>query len=297
MHPTKLALLFALTGLVAACGGGGNDGVDSGTPVVTPVGDATGKFIDSEVAGLNYNCGGVTGVTGNLGEFQYITGQNCTFSIGGIALGSAMAAPLLYPVSLVPGAEPGVDNAAVTDIARLLQSLDSDGDPNNGIVISEAVRTALATSTLPAFGSSGFAAAADTAVKKAIPARALVDATTAADHLDLSLVNLWSGAYQCQYFATVSGVKTQLGVVALSIAEGVITGAGTPTGGTSSFDVDGFVKASGLANLDAAGGTTSTGATFEGKFTSNGTAAGTTAAGTWSDPDASATGTWACQHS
>ncbi|ODV04755.1 MAG: hypothetical protein ABT20_14055 [Rubrivivax sp. SCN 70-15] len=307
MNPTKLALLVALTGFVAACGGGSSD---SGAvaaappapspPPASPSADGTGKFIDSEVVGLDYDCGGVTGVTDSLGQFQYLSGKNCTFSIGGITLGSAVAAPLLYPVSLVPGAEPGVANAAVTDIARLLQSLDDDADPSNGIVISAAVRAALATATLAApFGDPGFAAAAGALVGAALPGRALVDATAAAAHLDLSLVNLWSGGYQCKYYADVGGAKTELGNVAISIAEGVITGTGTPTygGGGSPFEVGGSVSASGSAALNAAGGATSTGATFEGTFTSDGTAAGTGAHGSWSDPGIAATGTtWDCQH-
>jgi hypothetical protein len=300
------AAVGCLSMLVACGGGGGTDSDLGGSPAPSPspappppTGNATGNFIDSEVVGLNYDCGGVTGVTASLGEFQYITGQNCTFSIGGITLGSGSAAALMYPVSLVPGAEPGVDNAAVTDIARLLQSLDDDADPSNGIVISAAVRTALATATLSApFGDPGFAAAAASLVSMAIPGRALVDAATAATHLDLSLVNLWSGGYHCKYYADVNGAKTQLGDVAISIAEGVITGAGTPIGGGSPFEIGGSVTASGSAALSAAGGATSTGATFEGRFTtSDGTATGTTANGTWSDPDISATGTtWDCQH-
>ncbi|MDE2081393.1 MAG: hypothetical protein KGI90_08570 [Burkholderiales bacterium] len=250
--------------------------------------------MDSDVVGLNYNCGGVTGVTDNLAQFQYISGQSCSFSIGGIDLGSAVGAPLMTPVDLVPGASPGVANAAVTDIARLLLSLDDDGDPGNGITISAAVRTTLGGMSLgSAFGSGGFAAAAQMIVSAAFPGRLLVDATTAANHLDLSLVGLFSGPYHCTYSALVGGVNTALGGVVISIATGVITGAGTPTGGGSTFTVAGTVSANGAATMSA--GTTSTGATFQGTFLSDGTAAHTSASGTWNDP-ALGSGTWTCQH-
>jgi hypothetical protein len=251
------------------------------------------------VAGLNYNCDGVTGVTTNLGEFQYVTGKSCTFAIGGIVLGTGTGAALMYPVSLVAGAQPGVDNAAVTDIARLLQSLDDDGNPDNGIVISGAVRTALASASLSAgFGTAGFDAAAQALVSLALPGRTLVDAASADAHLDLSLVNLWSGGYQCKYYADVSGVKTQLGNVSVTIEQGAITGAGVPLSGGGTFDVSGNVGPSGTAVLNAAAGSTSTGATFEGSFqTVDGTPATTTGSGTWSDPAIVATGTtWECQH-
>lgn len=298
--------LFAAVAALAACGGGNDDTEPAAgpapapapAPAPSPSPNATGRFIDSEVSGLDYVCGGVTGTTTNLGEFQYVTGQTCTFSIGGITLGTGTGAALMYPVSLVPGAQPGVDNDAVSDIARLLISLDDDGNPDNGIVITPAVRSALAGATLSAgFGTAGFAAAAQALVSQAIAGRALVDRATADAHLDLSLVNLFSGGYQCQYFADVNGVKTQLGNVAVSISEGVILGSGAPIGGGGTFEVNGSVGPNGQAVLDAATGTTSTGATFQGSFTTDGSAAGTRGEGTWSDPDIAATGTtWACLH-
>lgn len=303
---SHLALFAAVAALAAGCGGGSDEPVAGSPPApapptapAPPAPNATGRFIDSEVIGLDYNCAGNAGVTNSLGQFQYVTGQSCTFSVGGITLGSGTGAALMYPVSLVPGAQPGVANAAVSDIARLLLSLDDDANPANGIVITQAVRTALAGATLNApFGSAGFAAAAQTLVSQAIPGRTLVSTATANGHLDLSLVNLWSGGYQCKYYADVNGVKTQLGNVAVTITEGVITGAGTPIGGGSPFDVNGNVGPSGAAVLNAASGSTSTGASFSGSFrTVDGTAATTTGSGTWSDPGIVATGTtWDCQH-
>jgi hypothetical protein len=86
--------------------------------------------------------------------------------------------------------------------------------------------------------------------------------------------------------------------VAVSINQGVILGSGTPIGGGSTFEVNGSVGPSGQAVLNAATGSTSTGATFQGSFqTSDGTPATTTGSGTWSDPGITATGTtWTCQH-
>lgn len=237
LHP-HIALFAAVAALAAGCGGGNDEPAavagpppapaPAPAPAPTPAPpppNATGRFIDSEVIGLNYDCAGNTGVTNSLGQFQYVTGQSCTFAIGGVTLGSGTGAALMYPVSLVTGAQPGVDNDAVSDIARLLLSLDDDANPANGIVITPAVRAALASATLgAAFGSAGFAAAAQALVSQAIPGRTLVARATADAHLDLSLVNLWSGGYQCRYYADVNGVKTQLGNVAVSISEGAITG-------------------------------------------------------------------------
>jgi len=284
----SLAALATMTGLLAACGGGGDGTSDAAGPGPDPTPTSSGRFVDGPVSGLRYACGGVTGTTDGLGQFDYASGASCTFSVGGVTIGSAAGAPLLTPVSLVTGASPGVANTAVTNIVRFLLSLDNDGDPDNGILISAEASAALGTGTLD-FAAAGFATAAATLVGQAIPGRALVDATTAEAHLDLSLLGLYSGGYNCTY----SGNGAVLGGVAISISNGVVTGSGTPSGSSDTFEVSGTITSSGAANLSA--GTTSTGATFEGTFTTDGTAAGTGGSGTWDDPELGS-GTWRCTH-
>jgi hypothetical protein len=124
------ALLLTLT----ACGGGG----DSTTAIETV---STGVFIDSAVEGLQYETATQSGTTNSLGEYDYLAGETVTFSIGGIVLGSTIAGPVVTPLSLVPDAT-SATNPVVTNIVRLLLSLDSDGDPDNGITISSEVTTA-----------------------------------------------------------------------------------------------------------------------------------------------------------
>jgi hypothetical protein len=63
---------------LSACGGGG-----SSTTTATTT---TGKFIDSQVKGLDYNCSsGLSGVTNDAGEFTCNVGDSVSFSISGIA--------------------------------------------------------------------------------------------------------------------------------------------------------------------------------------------------------------------
>lgn len=100
-----------------------------------------GKFVDSPVAGLQYKTKTQIGITGPNGEFSYKSGEKVTFFIGDIVLGDAEAEPVVTPVDLVDGATNQL-NDAVTNIARFLQTLDDDDNPENGILIPDEVRDA-----------------------------------------------------------------------------------------------------------------------------------------------------------
>jgi hypothetical protein len=139
MYRFKKQIWFTATLLLTltACGGGGSD---SATATATETA-STGVFIDSAVEGLQYETATQSGTTNSLGEYDYLAGETVTFSIGGIVLGSTIAGPVVTPLSLVPDAT-SATNPVVTNIVRLLLSLDSDGDPDNGITISSEVTTA-----------------------------------------------------------------------------------------------------------------------------------------------------------
>lgn len=96
-------------------------------PVSTAVTISTGRFIDAPVEGLGYASGDISGLTGELGEFEYQPGQSVRFFIGDIVLGEAPAGKgIITPMDLVPSAD--IDAPAVVNIARLLQSLDAVPD-------------------------------------------------------------------------------------------------------------------------------------------------------------------------
>jgi uncharacterized protein len=130
-HKTiSLAVLAALgvTVSLSGCGGGGAS-PSSGT------GPLTGVFLDSAVKGLYYETSsGLSGTTNEAGEYRYNTGDSVTFYAGGksgIQLGGANGAAMLTPLELTPGAD--LDHPTVTNMLLLLQNLDRDGDPENGI--------------------------------------------------------------------------------------------------------------------------------------------------------------------
>ncbi|WP_101674443.1 carboxylesterase/lipase family protein [Alloalcanivorax mobilis] len=127
--------LAAFAGTALALAGCGGDS-DSSTPA-----SLSGTFVDSAVAGLNYTGTRTTGgVTDASGGFQYRAGETLTFSIGELALGEAEGAEQLTPLSITAGAS-SADEPAVRNKLILLQTLDQDGDLNNGIQISDAIRS------------------------------------------------------------------------------------------------------------------------------------------------------------
>ena len=106
--------------------------------LVVIVGDGT--LVDAPVAGVSYESGSLAGITGSNGEFRYEVGNTVRFYIGDIALGVPVTGKaVITPLDLVPNGT--ADTPAVVNIARLLQSLDSEPD-DDVISIPPEVRAA-----------------------------------------------------------------------------------------------------------------------------------------------------------
>ena len=168
---------------LSACGGSN----DSENPATTAPVTSTGIFIDSAVEGLQYTTDTLSGITNAAGEYQYIAGETVRFSIGGIELGSAPAGPVVTPLSLVNGAIDQTD-PVVTNIVRLLLTLDSDSLPDNGITISAATSAAAAGLTVDFTGQDLASDPGVTTLLSQISNQpALVDAQTAQTHFAATL--------------------------------------------------------------------------------------------------------------
>ncbi|MGA1138369.1 MAG: esterase-like activity of phytase family protein, partial [bacterium] len=106
-----------------------------------------GVFLDSAVGGVDYTTtSGLGGVTDSSGRFYYNPGDQVSFTIGGISLGSVTGAAKLTPVEVM-GAS-GTADQKVINLSRLLQTLDADGDPSNGISINDSTKTTLAAKSV-----------------------------------------------------------------------------------------------------------------------------------------------------
>lgn len=125
--------------LVTACGGGGGGGGGAGTPSDS----LTGIFTDSPVYGVKYQTDSLQGLTNALGEFDYLEGESIVFSIGDLQFPSISATQQITPTDLAQGS-----SEVRTNILQLLQSLDDDNNPENGISISAEAENAFKDSTL-----------------------------------------------------------------------------------------------------------------------------------------------------
>ena len=131
MTTKNLSVVFSITFaafLMGSCGG-----TDAAGPVLT------GNFVDSPVAGVSYITPTESGVTNLDGEFSYREGEAVVFSIGKLSLPLVPASEMITPLDIADSDD--VSDAAVINVARLLQSLDEDSDPSNGIVISESTNS------------------------------------------------------------------------------------------------------------------------------------------------------------
>ncbi|MFD3283307.1 hypothetical protein ACE41O_09280 [Alteromonas macleodii] len=130
MKLTKIAALMGGVILVTACG------EKSSTNVTLPPDPAlTGVFVDSPVEGINYSSASVeNGTTNAQGEYSYFRGEQLAFSIGQLTFPETPASSVISPLDLFATDNPF--NQSVVNTLRLLQSLDTDGDPSNGISLS-----------------------------------------------------------------------------------------------------------------------------------------------------------------
>jgi len=133
-------LLFSST-IALALSSCGSSSSNSTSPVTTNKSTPTeiGFYVDSKISGISYQCGSQEGVTGEDGEFNYEVGQDCRFFIDHITLREVEASKLSNGVNIIE------DNLLV---AQLLQSLDDDGNANNGINIKEEVINAIVDKSL-----------------------------------------------------------------------------------------------------------------------------------------------------
>jgi len=130
---TKNILIVVLCAGLIACGGGSSS--NNNSPIIQ-----TGVFLDSFVANIGYRTETIEDVTNSLGEYDYVEGETVTFFIGDLELPPVTATGKVTPLDLVGSDD--TSNSTVVNIIRLLQTLDEDGNPDNGITITETAKSA-----------------------------------------------------------------------------------------------------------------------------------------------------------
>jgi hypothetical protein len=159
MPNRKYLLVILLLSMPLLAGGqcsffyssGNADDDDEETGNATVVIVANGTLVDAPVEGVRYESGTLAGITGSSGEFRYEVGNTVRFSIGDIALGRPVTGKaVITPLDLVENGTS--DTPAVINIARLLQSLDSQ--PGDGVITIPAEVRAAAVRANPAVATA-----------------------------------------------------------------------------------------------------------------------------------------------
>ncbi|MGI9259811.1 MAG: hypothetical protein ACR2QQ_13335 [Gammaproteobacteria bacterium] len=221
-------------------------------------------FKDTNVSGLTFESGDETGITGADGAFTFEDGVPVEFSVGGVSIGSAPGGPLITPIDLVSGgtsATPQVQN-----IVRFLLMLDTDGDPSNGISISEAVRTMAEMWSAVDFTTGDLANVLVTIISDAASVdgtpHMLPDAATAQTHLESTLICTRSGAFRGTFTGDSGGLLTlvadgRTGLMGGHVA-GLVGSSRMTLSGTMATSFDGVAQ---FSSIDPV-----TGAVFSGQF-------------------------------
>ena len=101
----------------------------------------TGRFA-GPVAGLRFETPTCSGVTDREGGFEYRDGEVVAFSVGAVLMGAARGAERLTVADIVARVDGNLGKLAdpgLTNIARFLQTLDRDGNPDEGITLTPEV--------------------------------------------------------------------------------------------------------------------------------------------------------------
>ena len=139
INTLKIGSTLLAATILQACGGS-----DTTTPNTSQNPDSQvriGIFIDSPVEGIDFKTDTLHGKTNASGEFAYRDGESIEFSVGQIVLPATEAKAEITPLDLANTED--LSDTSATNILRLLQSLDSDSIPDNGITIDEITHTVL----------------------------------------------------------------------------------------------------------------------------------------------------------
>jgi len=159
-------------------------------PMDTPV--QMGYLTAPAVEGLQYHTETQSGYTNSEGGFYYLPGETIQFMLGNINLPAVKAAEIITPIDFVDTNL--VNNTRVLNIARFLQSLDDDNNPENGIFISQNTKD-LAKTLAMDFIKTHVDFDSESNLDNLLIALSLslIDKATAKQQVEVSLSNLFSG--------------------------------------------------------------------------------------------------------
>lgn len=146
--------------LCACSGGSGDSGSSSGDSLEPGVRE--GFFRGGNVEGLEYASGAQAGTTDEAGAYTCEKEHRIVFSVGSVTLGETECVSVAHAAALT-------DSGSLTDrvalnITRFLMMLDQDQAPENGISISEPLRSIAGSWNQVDFSADDFESARKAAV-------------------------------------------------------------------------------------------------------------------------------------
>ena len=135
------AVLGSYTLTYTATDTAGNEA--TATRVVNVVTPLQGVLLDSPVANIGYKTDSSEGLTDDKGQFPYLPGETVIFFIGDLNFPAVVASGVVTPENIAAG-----DSITQTNILQILQTLDADGNPDNGISIVDGAHAAFTDTTL-----------------------------------------------------------------------------------------------------------------------------------------------------
>lgn len=246
-------------------------------------------LVDAPVQGISYTSGNTTATTGADGSFTYEVGNTVTFMLGDIVLGtvtpSSSTTAIITPVELVTGAV-DTTNTTAQQVAVLLQTLDSDSNPANGIQIDVATVQA-ATGQLVDFTNPASVNAVLNAIAPGVTivseAQATINMNSARQAASAGYyTGNWSGTCVLAsgneaVHGTWTGDFSASGVVSATGIE--LTPAAAGLNGFPTFAISGSRTPAGIFGATSPGTTGAMATTWSGVATLDGTVSGT-----WSRP-------------
>ena len=116
----SISILMGAAILITGCGSSSA----SNTSASNDLASGTAFYLDSAVEGVTVECAGHVSVSDSQGRFEFVEGQSCQFTIGNIVL--RQQSNITQDQIIIE------DNVRT---AQFLQTLDFDGNPDNGISI------------------------------------------------------------------------------------------------------------------------------------------------------------------
>lgn len=130
----NLTTLSLITAAILGLNGCGSSSTT--TPMAQNAQTLTGYYVDEIIVGVTYTCSSssssaTTGTTGDLGNFSFVAGQSCTFSVGGITVETT---------GTLENNETVITEDDADDLGYLL-TVDNNANPNDGILVTPSVES------------------------------------------------------------------------------------------------------------------------------------------------------------